>query len=251
MKKIIIKILIIFLSILLIFGLYKIYNNNKQKKEIKILLQAPDSNKNEEIKIDSNNRVDYTINSDNTNSTNINNKELKVSDQKSDTSKDFISGIKKDTNKSYAIKNEVKNEDKINNIKDKDNSINISNLNNSENNINNNDSILLAHLIESEAGDQPYQGKLAVASVVLNRTKVDNKTIKEVIYSKSQFSGVQTNNFNIQPSNDSINAANEILKGKNTEPNAYFFADLNLCSPSFAKNTTFIEKIGEHWFFKK
>jgi len=47
---------------------------------------------------------------------------------------------------------------------------------------------LLACLVYSEAGNQPYQGQLAVANVVLNRVKSDvywnANTIKEVIYDR-------------------------------------------------------------------
>ena len=48
---------------------------------------------------------------------------------------------------------------------------------------------LLACLVHAEAGDQSYDGKLAVANVVLNRVKSDKypKTIEAVIYQSGQF----------------------------------------------------------------
>lgn len=110
---------------------------------------------------------------------------------------------------------------------------------------------LLAHLIESEAGDEPYTGKLAVGSVVMNREKADKETLSEVIFKAGQFDGVQTNNFKVTPCDDSLKAAKEILGGKNIITDAYYFADLNLCSPDFAKTEKFIARIGNHWFFKK
>ena len=51
---------------------------------------------------------------------------------------------------------------------------------------------LLACVIDWESGWEPYEGKLAVANVVLNRvrnSRYDN-TITGVIYARSQFSGV-------------------------------------------------------------
>lgn len=49
---------------------------------------------------------------------------------------------------------------------------------------------LLACLVHAEAGNQSYEGKLAVANIVLNRVKSKKypDTIKEVIYQPGQFS---------------------------------------------------------------
>lgn len=118
-------------------------------------------------------------------------------------------------------------------------------------NQNKDDILLLAHLIESEAGSEPFIGKLAVANVVLNRQKYDNKSIEEVIYQENQFDGVLTDNFKKEPTEDSIKAAEQALAGVNIVPDAYFFANLNLCEPSFAKESTFISRIGDHWFFRR
>lgn len=118
-------------------------------------------------------------------------------------------------------------------------------------NINSDELSLLAHLIESEAGDEPYDGKLAVASVVMNRAAIDKETLNEVIFKKNQFDGVHTNQFKIEPSEDSKRAASEVLNGKNVVPEAYYFANMKLCDPSFAKVKTFIIRIGDHWFFRK
>ena len=48
---------------------------------------------------------------------------------------------------------------------------------------------LLACLVHAEAGDQSYEGKLAVANVVLNRVKSRKyaNTIEAVIYQPGQF----------------------------------------------------------------
>lgn len=146
-----------------------------------------------------------------------------VQSQKADKSIDFISGTNKDINNPYNNVYGLSNDSDVN---------------------------LLAHLIESEAGDESYEGKLAVGSVVLNRSRMDRKNISSVIFSKNQFDGVNTNNFKISPSNDSIKAAKEALAGVDAVPNAYYFANLNLCSPDFAKLDTFIVRIGNHWFFK-
>lgn len=51
------------------------------------------------------------------------------------------------------------------------------------------DSVLLAALIQCEAGDEPYEGQVAVGAVVMNRVKSGAypNTIKDVIYASGQF----------------------------------------------------------------
>jgi spore germination cell wall hydrolase CwlJ-like protein len=47
---------------------------------------------------------------------------------------------------------------------------------------------LLARTLYYEAGNQPLQGKIAVASVIWNRSEGNPKNFKSVIFSKKQFS---------------------------------------------------------------
>lgn len=111
---------------------------------------------------------------------------------------------------------------------------------------------LLARLIQSEAGQEPYEGKIAVGNVVLNRARENNQSIENVIYAKNQFDGVKTDNFNRNPNEESINAAKEVLNGKQVIDNdSYYFVNLEMASPSWAKENTFVTRIGEHWFFRK
>ncbi|WP_315069305.1 cell wall hydrolase [uncultured Clostridium sp.] len=124
-------------------------------------------------------------------------------------------------------------------------------VNNLNTNINLDNIQLLARLIQSEAGDEPYQGKLAVGDVVLYRTNQDNTSLENTIFKKGQFDGVETNNFNIQPSEDCIRAATEVLNGKKVLSNGYYFVNLKVASPSWARSDNFIVRIGDHWFFRK
>ena len=80
------------------------------------------------------------------------------------------------------------------------------------------DLYLLARLVESEAGNESYETKMMVASVVMNRV-ADSRfpnSIREVIYQKGQFevtarkvNGVLM--IDREPSLDSLRAANDIL----------------------------------------
>lgn len=110
---------------------------------------------------------------------------------------------------------------------------------------------LLARLIESEACGEPYLGKIAVGNVVVNRARMDHKSISAVIYQRNQFSGVKTWRFKSTPSKASVDAAKEVLKGRNIVPTAYFFVNLKVCNPSFLRSKKFIKRIGNHWFYTK
>lgn len=53
---------------------------------------------------------------------------------------------------------------------------------------------VLACIIDWESGWEPYEGKLAVANIVLNRVRSSHypNTVSDVVYAKSQFSGVMS-----------------------------------------------------------
>lgn len=75
---------------------------------------------------------------------------------------------------------------------------------------------LMAQLIEAESGNQPFEGKLAVGTVVMNRIQSDKfpDTIKEVVFQKGQFQVVDNGTIYNTPSEDSMKAAKEIMDGK-------------------------------------
>lgn len=86
---------------------------------------------------------------------------------------------------------------------------------------------VLACIIDWEAGWEPYEGKLAVANVVLNRVRSSHypDTVQDVVYARSQFSGVMSGG-SISPrfaerlangprTDECMEAALEALSGKN------------------------------------
>lgn len=87
---------------------------------------------------------------------------------------------------------------------------------------------IMAAIIECEAGGEPYEGQLAVGSVIMNRVKNPSfpNTIIEVIHQKNQFSPVRSGRFAIvlaRGANAKCTAvAQEILNGRNTI-GAHFF----------------------------
>lgn len=93
-----------------------------------------------------------------------------------------------------------------------------------------NDRYLLANLIYCEAGGEPYEGQVAVGSVVMNRVlspKFPN-TISGVIYQKNQFSPVKSGRLalalNVNKATEKCyRAADEAMAGVTNVGNCVFF----------------------------
>ncbi len=92
------------------------------------------------------------------------------------------------------------------------------------------DEILLAALIQCEAGNQPYEGQLAVGAVVMNRVKSPAypNTVSGVIYASGQFTPALNGRLaklllsgNVKPS--CILAAREAIAGETTVGGAMHF----------------------------
>jgi peptidoglycan hydrolase CwlO-like protein len=90
------------------------------------------------------------------------------------------------------------------------------------------DLAMLAAIIECEAGNQSYEGKLAVGSVVVNRVNSPNfaNTISGVIYASGQFTPVASGRFTIVlargADSSCVQAAQEVLNGHVTINALYF-----------------------------
>jgi len=91
------------------------------------------------------------------------------------------------------------------------------------------DEYLLACIVYCEAGNQIYEGQLAVANVVLNRVNSPKfpNTIREVIYQSGQFSPVASGSLDRAlangPTESCIRAAKDALAGNNNVEGYYFF----------------------------
>lgn len=105
---------------------------------------------------------------------------------------------------------------------------------------------LLASLVYCEAGNQSYEGQLAVANIVLNRVKSSlfPNSISEVIYQSGQFGPVYNGSLDRTlsngPSSACVQAANDALAGNNNIGSLLFF---NNVAPSGAVSVTTIGDI--------
>ncbi|HZW82633.1 MAG TPA: spore cortex-lytic enzyme [Candidatus Deferrimicrobium sp.] len=111
---------------------------------------------------------------------------------------------------------------------------------------------LLAHAVTGEARGEPYQGKVAVAAVILNRIKDSRfpKTIAGIIYQPGAFSSVSDGQINLQPDADAIKAAREAMNGSDPSHGAVFFFAPEKTTNRFVWSRPQICKIGKHIFTK-
>lgn len=107
------------------------------------------------------------------------------------------------------------------------------------------DAYLLGAIIECEAGSEPYEGKLAVGSVIMNRVKSSYfpNTISGVIYQSGQFSPVASGRLAYRleagVSSSCLGAAQEVLNGNITTNCLYFRANNGIISGTVIGNHVF------------
>lgn len=116
-----------------------------------------------------------------------------------------------------------------------------------------NEQDLLARLVHAEAKGEPYEGKIAVAEVVLNRVSDDRfpDSVKEVIYQDKQFQPVDNGSINKPADNESKKAVTEAVKQSGKEDDdSVFFYNPDIVSKTWLQTRTVTKEIGNHRFAK-
>lgn len=115
---------------------------------------------------------------------------------------------------------------------------------------------LLAKLIMLEAPDEPFEGQIAVAAVVLNRTHSGDfpDSVPEVIYQRGQFSTAKKLAKTV-PSESALKAAQIALRGNDPSHGALYFYNPVICSAharQYIKKAHFqvTARIGKHVFLR-
>ncbi len=114
---------------------------------------------------------------------------------------------------------------------------------------------LFAQLISAEAPDEPFEGKVAVGAVVINRIKSSHfpNTIRDVILQEGQFCPANSGEVfetSIRP--QAKEAAEEALMGADPTGGALYFFNLNLITNpttlNWAQSLPVFANIGRHTF---
>lgn len=113
----------------------------------------------------------------------------------------------------------------------------------------------LSRIINAEAAGEPFDGKIAVGNVVLNRvkSKLYPNTIYGVIFDRkhgTQFSPVSFGTIYRAPSAQSIIAAKICLEGYTLSEDVLFFMNPRLSTSNWiSKNRPYAFSIGKHDFY--
>lgn len=116
-----------------------------------------------------------------------------------------------------------------------------------------NDIYLMSEIVYAESKGEPFEGKVAVASVILNRVLSPNfpDTVEGVIFQPYAFSCVVDNEINVVPSQECFDAVYEAINGNDPTREALFFynPEIATCSWMHDVSKTNVTPIGHHVFF--
>ena len=114
----------------------------------------------------------------------------------------------------------------------------------------------LSHIIGSEAGIEPMEGKIGVGNVVLNRVADPDfpDTVYGVVYDFEhavQFEPVSKGTINDEPKKEDLIAAYLVLEGVNTAGDCIYFVNPDFGSFWFDNNLELVMQLGRHNFYVK
>lgn len=112
------------------------------------------------------------------------------------------------------------------------------------------DRYLLARLVHAEAEAEPYSGKVAVASVILNRIESPKfpNTLAAVVYQPLAFESVANGRIYTNPSAESIKAAGDAINGWDPTGGSLFFWNPSKPVSRWIWSRRIITRIGKHVF---
>ena len=124
--------------------------------------------------------------------------------------------------------------------------------NNNNTSSNSGDVQLLARLIHGEARGEPYEGKVAVGAVVLNRVSDSRfpKTLSGVIYQPGAFDAVADGQINLAPDSSSLSAARDAMNGWDPSYGCVYYYNPRTATSSWIWSRPIMVVIGNHNFAK-
>ncbi|GAB6181569.1 hypothetical protein JCM14036_28880 [Desulfotomaculum defluvii] len=122
----------------------------------------------------------------------------------------------------------------------------------SRGNVDRDELALMASIIEAEAANEPYDGKVAVGAVILNRVENSEfpNTLSDVIYQESAFESVANNHYKRPFSDASLEAAQAALAGQDPTKGALYFWNPAVATSGWIWSRPVTGQIGRHVFAK-
>ncbi|MCX7842339.1 MAG: spore cortex-lytic enzyme [Clostridia bacterium] len=114
------------------------------------------------------------------------------------------------------------------------------------------DENLLAHIVHGEARGEPYVGKVAIAAVVLNRTRDSRfpNTVAGVIYQPGAFDAVRDGQMNLPATQEEYKAARDALSGWDPTGGCVYYWNPATATNKWIWSRPIVIKIGKHVFAK-
>jgi N-acetylmuramoyl-L-alanine amidase len=108
----------------------------------------------------------------------------------------------------------------------------------------------LARTIYGEARGEPYEGKVAVAAVVLNRLEsgLFGNSVREVIFQRGAFTAVSDGQYYLTPDSTSYQAARAALQGWDPTNGALYYWNPITATSKWIWSRPIIKTIGRHVF---
>ncbi|KOF57321.1 MULTISPECIES: cell wall hydrolase [Clostridium] len=159
----------------------------------------------------------------------------------------------KEGSKEYKLLHFQNNTNAKNLYEEKVDAVQVFNFNGQSIYITNKDVDLMAKVVYAESCSEPYEGKVAVASVILNRLQNPQfpKSVTDVVKQKYAFSCVRDGDIPVTPNKECYSAVFDALSGKDPTPKAIYFYNPQLSTSSWMNNIkkNNIKIIGKHVFF--
>lgn len=122
--------------------------------------------------------------------------------------------------------------------------------------ITNEEKDLFARLVEAEAKGEPYEGKVAVAEVVINRVESPEfpetvtGVVTQVVGDSYAFSPVQNGEIHKPASEEAKKAVDEALTSDESLNEATFFYNPEIATDDWIRSREVVKSIGDHVFAK-
>lgn len=111
---------------------------------------------------------------------------------------------------------------------------------------------MMAQMVHGEARGESFKGKVAVASVILNRidsSKFPN-SVDEVLFESLAFTAVADGQYNMTPNKDAYRAVYHAIQGWDPSKGATFYFNPNTATSDWIWSREKIIQIGKHIFAK-
>lgn len=112
------------------------------------------------------------------------------------------------------------------------------------------DVVMLARAVNGEARGEPLEGQVAVASVILNRTRSGKfpSTINGVIFEPGAFDAVNDGQIWLEPDRQAMKAAELALSGENPVGDAIYYWNPAKSTSKWIWSRSITKQIGQHVF---